>query len=233
MLTRKMKVFNSMNVVTEEELKQIKSNVEHGTINLIFRFLHSPETINPDKNNKEKVGSITFVKNKLFGYCYRQIVEVDDSQSPSTEKADLVFSCIGYKSIPIQGEPFDETKSRIPNVNGCILTDPFSTYYKVGKYAVGWVKSGATGVIDSTLKGSEESFNNMILHNNHGKLEMKEDPLIEVQRTIRALSHKDTDLITSFDDWTRINEEEIRLGELEGRCRVKLNSYDQIRQFLH
>jgi hypothetical protein len=60
------------------------------------------------------------------------------------------------------------------------LTEANSKYYKVGKYAVGWIKSGATGVIDTTLKGAEETFNNMNLHIKHEKLKMKEDPLVEL-----------------------------------------------------
>jgi hypothetical protein len=61
-----------MNVVTEEELRSIKTNQESdGGINLIFRFLASPETINPNPQLSDKMGSITFKKNKLYGYCYR------------------------------------------------------------------------------------------------------------------------------------------------------------------
>lgn len=223
-----------MNIVTEEELRAIKeAGNPDGKINVIFKVLTDTQSINPCESSPDRMGSITFGKNKLYGYMYKQRAEVDTEQEPFTDNSDLVFSCIGYKSIPIGGEPFDNSTNIIPNVNGCILTEPFSTYYKVGKYSVGWIKTGATGVIDTTLKGTEETFNNMVLHMKHDKLALKEDPLIAVQRKIQELSHDHTDLITSFDDWMRIDAEERRLGELEGRCRVKMNSYDQIREFLH
>jgi hypothetical protein len=226
-----MEVFEKMKVVSEEELKILKEKrTGEGQINLIFRFLASPEEIVP---NGARIGSINFSRNRLFGYPYRQLAEKDSESPGFTEEADILFTCIGYKSIPIRGEPFDKKNSLIPNINGCILTEPDSDYYKVGKYAVGWVKSGATGVIDSTLKGAEETFNNMVLHLNHNKLTLRPDPEIEVKRKISSLTDAKSDLVTTFGDWLRINEEEIKSGSKEGRCRVKLNSYDQIRDFLH
>ncbi|MXO73930.1 pyridine nucleotide-disulfide oxidoreductase [Altererythrobacter aerius] len=52
--------------------------------------------------------------------------------------ADLVVACIGYRSSPIPGVPFDERLGRFPNDEGRILP---------GLYAVGWARRGPTGTI--------------------------------------------------------------------------------------
>ena len=52
--------------------------------------------------------------------------------------ADLVISCIGYRSSPIEGVPFDERQGRFANDEGRILP---------GLYCVGWAKRGPTGTI--------------------------------------------------------------------------------------
>lgn len=52
--------------------------------------------------------------------------------------ADLVVTCIGYRSTPIAGVPFDDRLGRFPNDDGRILP---------GLYCVGWAKRGPTGTI--------------------------------------------------------------------------------------
>ncbi|WP_120717826.1 FAD-dependent oxidoreductase [Tsuneonella amylolytica] len=52
--------------------------------------------------------------------------------------ADIVVACIGYRSSPIPGVPFDERMGRFANDEGRILP---------GLYAVGWAKRGPTGTI--------------------------------------------------------------------------------------
>ena len=55
-----------------------------------------------------------------------------------TVPADLVVTCIGYRSSPIEGVPFDERAGRFANDQGRILP---------GLYCVGWAKRGPTGTI--------------------------------------------------------------------------------------
>ncbi len=55
-----------------------------------------------------------------------------------TIPADLVVSCIGYRSSPIPDVPFDERAGRFANDEGRILP---------GLYCVGWAKRGPTGTI--------------------------------------------------------------------------------------
>ncbi|UIP05571.1 FAD-dependent oxidoreductase [Erythrobacter sp. SDW2] len=53
-------------------------------------------------------------------------------------KADMVVSCIGYRTSPIPDVPFDERAGRFANDEGRILN---------GLYAVGWARRGPSGTI--------------------------------------------------------------------------------------
>jgi ferredoxin--NADP+ reductase len=55
-----------------------------------------------------------------------------------TLPADLVVSCIGYRSSPIEGVPFEERAGRFANDDGFILP---------GLYCVGWARRGPSGTI--------------------------------------------------------------------------------------
>lgn len=52
--------------------------------------------------------------------------------------ADLVVTCIGYRSSPIEDVPFDERAGKFANDEGRILP---------GLYCVGWARRGPTGTI--------------------------------------------------------------------------------------
>ena len=52
--------------------------------------------------------------------------------------ASLVITCIGYKSSPIPGVPFEESAGRFANADGRILP---------GLYCVGWARRGPSGTI--------------------------------------------------------------------------------------
>ena len=55
-----------------------------------------------------------------------------------TIRADLVIACIGYRTSPIPGVPFDERAGRFANDEGRILP---------GLYCVGWARRGPSGTI--------------------------------------------------------------------------------------
>jgi len=52
--------------------------------------------------------------------------------------ADLIISCIGYRTSPIPDVPYDERRGRFENENGRIAP---------GLYCVGWARRGPTGTI--------------------------------------------------------------------------------------
>ena len=82
--------------------------------------------------------------------CGARIEEtrLDDGRCVPTGKtytipADLVVSCIGYRTHPITGVPFDESAGHFANQDGRIA--PISD--NRGLYCVGWARRGPSGTI--------------------------------------------------------------------------------------
>lgn len=74
--------------------------------------------------------------------------------------ADIVIKSIGYKTIKMEGVPFDERKSTVPHEFGCVVDQGKPS---VGLYVAGWAKRGPVGIIDATLRDAKETFG-MIRH---------------------------------------------------------------------
>jgi ferredoxin/flavodoxin---NADP+ reductase len=58
----------------------------------------------------------------------------------------LVLRSIGYRTVPIEGVPFDPATSTINNVAGQVV-HPNTSEVLHGEYVVGWAKRGPTGLI--------------------------------------------------------------------------------------
>jgi hypothetical protein len=58
----------------------------------------------------------------------------------------LVLRSIGYRTVPIEGVPFDPATSTINNVAGQVI-HPNTGEVVHGEYVVGWAKRGPTGLI--------------------------------------------------------------------------------------
>jgi ferredoxin--NADP+ reductase len=108
--------------------------------------------------------------------------------------ADLVVSCIGYSSPPIDGVHFDEAGGKYRNDHG-LIDD--------GLYCVGWARRGPSGTIGTNrpdgYEVAEQVAGVMAPGSDGGK--PGRDALDELLRTRGIKS-------TSFDDWRRIEEAE-------------------------
>ncbi|KAA8523135.1 hypothetical protein F0562_009558 [Nyssa sinensis] len=70
----------------------------------------------------------------------------------------LVLKSIGYKSIPVDGLPFDHHKGIVPNARGRVLSNTSDlTQLEEGLYVCGWLKRGPTGIIATNLYCAEET----------------------------------------------------------------------------
>ncbi|MGB3739854.1 MAG: pyridine nucleotide-disulfide oxidoreductase, partial [Pontixanthobacter sp.] len=97
-------------------------------VTIAFEFFANPVAL----NGKEAVRSITLERTELI--AGRPTATGESYDMP----ADLVVSCIGYRTAPIPGVPFDERLGRFANEDGRIAT---------GLYCVGWARRGPTGTI--------------------------------------------------------------------------------------
>jgi len=97
-------------------------------IELEFMFMSSPKALTGNGN----VEAIEIEKTRLVRGHAEGTGEIE------TLGADLVISCIGYRTSPIEGVPFDERAGRFANDEGRILP---------GLYCVGWARRGPSGTI--------------------------------------------------------------------------------------
>jgi len=122
--------------------------------------------------------------------------------------ADLVVSCIGYRTSPIPDVPFDDREGRFPNDDGRILP---------GLYAVGWARRGPSGTIGTNKPdgfGIVELISADIAADALGPEGKLGRPGFDALAAERGL-----DVIT-FRDWKKIEEAEERAAR-EGAPREK------------
>ncbi len=118
-------------------LKRLMQILENGRSNTIgdkswsLKFLRSPNELiaykNDDPIRPKYVRAINFHINKLEGPPEKRIA-VPTGEMEELE-AGLVLKSVGYKSIPLEGLPFDEKKGIIPNYKGKILDNDNNEVY--------------------------------------------------------------------------------------------------------
>lgn len=122
--------------------------------------------------------------------------------------ADLVVSCIGYRSSPIPGVPFDERAGRFANDEGRILP---------GIYCVGWARRGPTGTIGTNRPDGFGVVEKIAEDLTSGALGAGGK---EGRTGFNALAEQRGLDIVTFRDWKKIEEAEARAAR-EGAPREK------------
>ena len=131
-----------------------------------------------------------------------------DTGERYTIPADMVVSCIGYRTPPIEGVPYDAALGRFANADGRIAP---------GLYAVGWARRGPTGTI-----GTNRPDGFMVAE----RIAADTAPGEKAGRTglDRLLAERGVDLVT-FRDWQRIDRAEIASART-GSPREKFTAID-------
>ena len=107
--------------------------------------------------------------------------------------ADLLISCIGYRTSPIIGVPFDERAGRFPNEEGRIAP---------ALYCVGWAKRGPSGTIGTNRPDGYAVIEKVADDIGEGAGKRGREGFDELAQK-RALD------VVTFRDWQRIEEAEI------------------------
>ncbi|PXA86581.1 pyridine nucleotide-disulfide oxidoreductase [Nostoc sp. 3335mG] len=119
----------------------------------------------------------------------------------------MVISCIGYRSITIEGLPYDDRSGHFANEEGRIGG------IGSGLYCAGWARRGPTGTIGTNRPDGFQIVEEMAkdLPNPQGKEGGDGLARLLASRTVNAVS---------FDDWRRIEEAE-NLHARDGSPREK------------
>ena len=208
-----------------EIISEFSNHIKTKKKSLTIRFLLSPIELLSDDNDNVK--AIKLVKNILSK-------SDDGSLRPkSTDQfeildVDMVFRSIGYRGIPLPDVPFKESWGIIPNIRGRIA-DEEENNTLTGLYVTGWIKRGPTGVIGTNKRDSGETVALMIEDIKNNNTFRPENPTSD---KIETLIKKRNPKYINYEDWLKIDSEEIARGEKVGRPRVKFTKIDDIKKYL-
>jgi adrenodoxin-NADP+ reductase len=141
------------------------------------------------------------------------------TEETSTLPTDLVITSLG-----LHGEPkamfYDRGLGHLRNVSGRITNGAGTIINNI--YASGWAATGAKGVLASTMMNAYGVADTIIsdwIANKHAgqdKALNLDDPPEEVQTALKE------GLVTNYADWKKIDKEEVRRGEANGKERERM-----------
>ncbi len=185
------------------------------------RFLVSP--IDLQAGDDGRVSRVVIEKNELYA--------ADDGTprprgagEKETLDVDLVFKAVGYRGSPLPGVPFHERWGILPNHEGRLLTEPEGETVP-GQYVVGWAKRGPTGLIGTNSPDSTATVRKML--EDIDGVTAPADPARAPERIVELLRERGVDFVT-FDDWNRLNDEELRRGEARNKVREKYTDVESM-----
>lgn len=122
-----------------------------------LEFLYSPQAFQPQASTPDKLGGVELQRNQWTDGStrFQKNAQVLGTSQITTIQADVVFRSIGYKAEPLPGMEsagvqFDRRAGRLLNDGGRLLSEEGGI--AEGLYCAGWVKSGPTGVIATTME---------------------------------------------------------------------------------
>ncbi|KAI3754244.1 hypothetical protein L1987_54023 [Smallanthus sonchifolius] len=205
-----------------------QTHLSSGQPELHFTFFRKPDKFIESNDKSGHVAGVNFEKTTLKGSAGsgNQIAagtgEYDDL------KCGLVLKSIGYKSIPVDGLPFDHSKGVVPNISGRVLSSSGVDQPEDGLYVCGWLKRGPTGIIATNLYDAEETVASI------SDDIKKKDPTSGFasakpgrEGLLQLLENRKIHVV-AFSDWEKIDSEEKRLGSLIGKPREKLTSWKEL-----
>ena len=171
------------------------ADAQHKPIEIAFDFFAMPVEIQGDGKVEKLVVEKTSLGKDLGSVGTGERYELD---------CQMVISCIGCRTPPIEGVPYEHGRGRFANTDGRILP---------GLYCVGWAKRGPSGTI-GTNKPDGFAVVEMIDEDVGGNSRKAGRPGLDAllaERGVEAIS---------FRDWKKIEQAEIARAR-EGSPREK------------
>lgn len=165
-------------------LRAFAANGEAKPVTIAFDFFAMPVAIEGDG----KVERVIVERTRLD-----ELGRASRTGETYAVPASLVISCIGYRTPPIEGVPYDEGNGRFANDEGRVTP---------GLYAVGWAKRGPSGTI-GTNRPDGFGIVERIAADTAGDSGKPGRPALDA-----LLSERGVDLVT-FRDWQKIEAAEV------------------------
>jgi ferredoxin--NADP+ reductase len=126
-----------------------------------------------------------------------------------------VYRAVGYFGSALPEVPFSDRAGVIPNAGGRVLAADGQQI--AGVYATGWIKRGPIGLIGHTKSDALETITNLIADKASWW-----QPTSPAESSLTELLDSKKVAYVTWSDWLKVDAEEVRLGEAEGRERIKL-----------
>lgn len=128
--------------------------------------------------------------------------------------ADLILRSIGYKSSCADaGINFDPQRGHVRHEQGRVLKDGDEKSVEPGLYVAGWLASGPTGVILTTMNGAFAVAKTIC-----DDITAKAFDTASTKPGFEVGSQR----IVSWDGWLRIDQQECEAGKSKGKPREKI-----------
>jgi ferredoxin/flavodoxin---NADP+ reductase len=192
---------------------------------ITLRFLASPVEI---VGRRGQIASLRIEQNAL-------VVDANGGlRSKGTGRFEvietgLVVRSIGYRTVPIEGVPFDPATSTVNNIAGQVV-HPNTGEVVAGEYVVGWAKRGPTGRIGNNKPDSASTVEAMVtdIPTLRGIRDDHRDPS-QIEALLRQ---RDLDYAT-HEDWRILDKYEVARGASQARPRVKVTTVPEMMEIIH
>ena len=225
-----------LNEASQKELEDPKNRQKQKNFEILKRLANITDTSKSKKayiqfrkspsaiygTDSGQVDRIYLEKNKLFGEENHQ--KSMGTGIKETLECSILFRSVGYRGLPIEGLAFNGNWGVVANVEGRVSD---SEHVSTGLYAVGWIKRGPSGIIGSNKPDAQETVKHLL---------SDIDLLIPGKNPSNAMLvdfFKERNIrYVSYDDWKKLDAEELRRGESCGKPRVKFCDTEEALNFL-
>ncbi len=187
---------------------------------IVMRFLSSPVEIS---GTNGRITAMKIERNRLVEGADGELRAKGTGEYEIIE-AGLVLRSIGYRSLPLEGVPFNDSNHTFNHVAGRIV-DPETGKARLGEYVVGWAKRGPNGLIGNNKPDSAATVELMLadLPTLPGKSDDHRDPS-QIETLLRE---RGVDFVT-YQDWRILDQYEIACGSARGCPRIKLTGVPEM-----
>jgi ferredoxin--NADP+ reductase len=202
-------------------LREYAARTEHNAPRrIVMRFLVSPVEILGENG---RITAIKIEHNTLVPDA-RGVAQAQGTGTFETIETGMVLRSIGYRSVPVEGVPFNFKNHTINNVAGRVVL-PETGEPVPGEYVVGWAKRGPSGLIGNNKPDSAATVESMLadLETLPGISDEQRDPS-QIEAFLRE---RGVDYVT-YKDWKILDQYEIACGAPHGRPRIKLTTVPEM-----
>ena len=222
--------FRMMNLLREHK------TLEGAEKSITLKFCLKPRRFVTDKNNL--VGGMEFIRQWLENPSdpKSKVRDLAEEDVPTMMTADLVFTSIGYSSVPLRGMEalgVHLIRGVLPNDAGRVKaistkdlglekSEDTRMEHVDGVYAAGWVKTGPTGVIVSTMLSAFETGDSLVQDWNDGKPFLQPGAEEKGWDGFKREVEKVGGQPVEWNEWKKIEDEEVKRGQTLGKEREKI-----------